>query len=168
MAGKLHWLTEQQLGDTIWDRKTEFFGHNEKEKWFREMKIGRGYVDFARFTSAAVELFELKITASIHSVYQLSKYKSDLEGLVMKTFWFGPEKKIIEGDPEIMSHLIARFVDNDIVHFCNHIGICLWKIDVANNGDVNGIDLISDDNEKYNVQDRPLAMELLNHFAVKQ
>lgn len=133
------WLTEQEIGDLIWANWEEFFGGNFSDltRRVRELPINGGRVDFATFaknTNPAnnfIELFELKITASISSIIQILTYKQDLDEVLRQAFYESEEfKEVHMYSPQINMNLVARYFDAQILQICSEIGIVLWRVNV--------------------------------------
>ncbi|MEN0058916.1 MAG: hypothetical protein AAGB31_08780 [Bdellovibrio sp.] len=129
------WLTESQLGDLIWDGLFERFAGRPDSKAFREFPVGYGRVDFAAFHKKTVNLYELKITASIDSVIQLAKYSRDMSEHLRRHFYSG-SIEFAKECPEVKTCLIARYFDTKIVELCTEYGIGMLRVNVVSKSDI--------------------------------
>lgn len=127
------WLSEEQIGDLVWTQFFDpIFSDQPAKKIFREFPVGYGRVDFAAFHEYSVNLYELKITASLDSVVQLAKYKRDMTEHLRLHYWSGPvAPPMFFKFPEVRVCLIARYFDTKIPELCAEFDIGMIRVNVV-------------------------------------
>lgn len=167
MSKKMKWLTEQEIGDLIWPRRAEFFDCPEDSHWAREFRLNRGIVDFACFHPKTIDLYELKITANSHSVFQLVMYLRDMKSQVDNDYFFMNKERGSRNAPDVRGHLIARFIDHEIVEFCNQINVTLWKAKIDKLGSLEEVEMVGDTYPFHEFHCPKLEKLIQTHCAVK-
>jgi len=123
------WLSEQEICDLLHVQFIEDAKESARnKKVFRECWIGRGRPDFLMLHSGGIEIYEVKITASLESVVQVAKYQRDLNEYLRQLFYRGDVDHA--KCPAVSSNLVARYIDNQIIDLCAEFGIYLWRINV--------------------------------------
>lgn len=156
MAKKMKWLTEKEIGDRLIE--SDFFEGSEVH---REFKIGKGVADFVSFYPNGIDVYELKITATVHSLFQVSNYVNDLRSQLFNSF----RKRDAADNPNVGANIIARYIDNDVIDAAKFLNIAIFKISIDDKtGQINDIDLVSCKGLTQRLNDKELDLFLSKKF----
>jgi len=126
------WKTEEQICDHLELHADEFFGLEENERLFREFNLGGPRADFAIISPRKIKIIEVKITADIWSLDQLSKYICLMNE---RALWWCAENRDQTGF-EVTGELWARWIDESVWPIARVARISVSRLVIEEEGQV--------------------------------
>lgn len=165
---KVPWVTEKEIGDEVLKQlKNESLFLSEADfqntTWYREYPLSGGYADFLGITkncpadpgpALTIHVVELKITAEINSIAQISNYMRIVE---CGCFDFSVRSDEITPQIKIVGHVLARYFDDSFFDTARTANLNLVRVKVENPGSVISFEDIDHDLFEYPASDRLFA-----------